>query len=112
MKNLVVFFEIPAVDFGQGGEILRSGLRSETLGRRMRNREDGLLPEENGKCPGAISWAADFKPCENGTLVSLRVDDMETALAAIVKLGGRVTCPKTKIEAEGLGYFSTFSDLE
>jgi predicted enzyme related to lactoylglutathione lyase len=37
---------------------------------------------------------------------------METAMTSIEKNGGKITRPKTKIEAEGRGYFALFIDNE
>ena len=70
------------------------------------------FPEEEGLCPGAISYAPGFLPSENGVLVSLNCDDMEATHALIVANGGKIVIPKTKIEAEGRGFFSTFIDSE
>jgi predicted enzyme related to lactoylglutathione lyase len=68
----------------------------------------------NGQCPGAISWAweKDFCPSKDGVLIHLQVENMETTMAAIEKQGGKITQPKTKIEAEGRGYFALFLDSE
>ena len=45
-------------------------------------------------------------------LVSLHVDNMETTIIAIEKHNGKLIRPKTKIEAEGMGYFALFIDSE
>jgi len=37
---------------------------------------------------------------------------METTMSAIEKNGGKIIRPKTKIEAEGRGYFALFIDSE
>lgn len=37
---------------------------------------------------------------------------MEGTLHAIVENGGKIIRPKTKIEAEGMGYFALFIDCE
>lgn len=73
-----------------------------------------FFPEENGQCPGAISFAADnkFLPSKDGVLISLTVESIEKATESISKLGGKTLIPKTKIEAEGRGYFSVFLDSE
>jgi predicted enzyme related to lactoylglutathione lyase len=71
-----------------------------------------FFPEVNGKCEGAISLAKDFRPSKDGVLISLRVENTEKAISAIEKNGGRIVQPKTKIEAENMGYFATFIDSE
>lgn len=71
-----------------------------------------FFPEESEKCPGAISYAPDFKPSKDGVLISLSVENMKIALAKVSQNGGKTVIPKTKIEAEGMGYFATFTDSE
>ena len=43
-------------------------------------------------------------------LISLTVESIEKATESISKLGGKTLIPKTKIEADGRGYFSVFLD--
>ncbi len=113
MNSLVAFFEIPAADFPRAVKFYES-----VLGIPLSVVDCGptekmaCFPNEDDRCPGAISWSANFKPSSDGPLVSLQVNDIETALASVVQLGGRVTIPKTAIEAEGLGSFATFIDSE
>lgn len=73
-----------------------------------------FFPEENGQCPGAISWDSQrtFLPSKDGVLIHFRVADMEKALSAVETNGGKIVRPKTKIEAEGRGYFALFTDSE
>ena len=62
---------------------------------------------------GAVSHAPNFKPSKDGLLVSFNVsDDLENSIARIKRNGGTIFQPKTKIEAEGRGYFSVFIDCE
>ena len=112
IKNLVAFFEIPAIDFGRAVKFYEEvfGLKLPVM--ECENEKMAFFPEEGGKYPGAISWAIDFRPSENGVLVSLQVENMEVALATIAKQGGKVVHLKTKIEADGMGYFSVFIDSE
>ena len=62
---------------------------------------------------GAISLAPGFKPSKDGVLVSLNMEDgLDEALRNIQENGGSMVKPKTKIEAEGRGYFAIFMDCE
>lgn len=112
IKNLVAFFEIPATDFGRAVSFYQEvfGLQLEVM--ECESEKMAFFPEEAGICPGAISWAKDFKPSGNGVLISLHVEDMDATLAILSRLDGEVMQPKTKIEAEGRGYFSVFKDCE
>lgn len=112
MKNLVAFFEIPAVDFDRAVRFYETVLDRKLNAMDFETEKMAFFPEENGHCPGAVSWAKDFNPSADGVLVSLSVENMETALSGIEKCGGKVTRPKTKIEAEGMGYFALFIDSE
>lgn len=62
---------------------------------------------------GAISLSPGFKPSKDGVLVSLNVEEnLDKALGLVEKMGGSVVQGKTKIEAEGRGYFALFLDSE
>ena len=62
---------------------------------------------------GAISFSPGFKPSENGVLVSFETDkELDETLKKIEAFGGKIVKPKTKIEAEGRGYFALFLDSE
>lgn len=112
MKRLVAFFEIPASDFNRAVKFYETVLDMNLDAMDWGHEKMAFFPQESGKCPGAISYAADFNPSKDGTLVSLTVESMEDALAKIIQNGGAVVIPKTKIEAEGMGYFATFIDSE
>jgi len=112
MKKLLVFFEIPAADFGRAVNFYETILNVKTSVYDCENEKMACFPEEEGVCPGAISYAPGFLPSANGVLVSLNCDDMEATHALIVANGGKIVIPKTKIEAEGRGFFSTFIDSE
>lgn len=112
IKNLVAFFEIPAVDFGRAVKFYEEVFGLELAVMECDTEKMAFFPEEAGVCPGAISWASGFEPSVQGVLISLQVENMDAALASLSRLGGKVLQPKTKIEAEGRGYFSTFMDCE
>ena len=112
MKNLVVFFEIPAVNFGRAIDFYEELLNCKMEIMECETEKMAFFPSEDGVAPGAISYASDFKPSKDGVLVSLGVENMEKALAQVEKNGGRVLRDKTKIEAESRGYFALFMDSE
>ncbi len=62
---------------------------------------------------GAISFASGFNPSKDGVLVSLETgNELDETLKRITENGGTMVKPKTKIEAEGRGYFALFTDSE
>jgi len=112
MKNLIAFFEIPAENFERAVKFYESVLGVQLYAMDCKTEKMAFFPEESGQCPGAISWSKDFCPSKDGVLIHFQVENMETAMTAIEKNGGKITRPKTKIEAEGRGYFALFIDSE
>lgn len=112
MKRLVAFFEIPAVDFRRAVKFYETILGVTLAVYECEQEKMAFFPEEDGLAPGAISFADGFKPAGGGVLVSLHVEDMEATLERVKRNGGEVTTSKTKIEADGRGYFAVFKDSE
>lgn len=62
---------------------------------------------------GAIIHAPGYRPSADGVLVSLNAGkELDYILKKIEDSGGVVRQPKTKIQAEGKGYFAIFTDSE
>ena len=112
MKNLIAFFEIPAENFERAVKFYESILGIQLVTMDCDTEKMAFFPEENDQCPGAISWAKDFHPSKDGVLIHFQVENMETAMVAIEKNGGKIIHQKTKIEAEDRGYFALFIDSE
>ncbi|NDW09756.1 VOC family protein [Dysgonomonas sp. 520] len=114
MKRLVAFFEIPCENFSRAIKFYQTVFDIEMSSFECETEKMAFFPsdEEDGKSPGAISWAPDFKPSGKGVLVSLNCVDMEATTSLIEQVGGRIVIPKTKIEADDRGYFSVFEDCE
>ncbi|MFW5687526.1 MAG: VOC family protein [Bacteroidota bacterium] len=109
MTKLISWVEIPAADFTRAVNFYNKVFKL--------NLEPMDWGEEKMACfpggEGAISFAPGFNPSESGTLVSFQVrDSIEETISRIQAEGGRVLQPKTKIEAEGRGWFCTFLDSE
>ncbi|MBS5796533.1 MAG: VOC family protein [Dysgonomonas mossii] len=112
MKKQVAFFEIPSVDFNRAVKFYELVLGISFNAMDFGHEKMAFFPEKSGKCPGAISYTPDFNPSKDGVLISFSVESIETSLDNVVKSGGKRIIPKTKIEAEGVGYFATFIDSE
>lgn len=112
MKRLVAFFEIPAGDFNRAVKFYEAVFDVKMPTYECEREKMAFFPDEDGKSPGAISWAEDFLPSQNGVLISLNSEDMVSTIAKIEANGGKIVIPRTKIEAEGRGYFCVFSDSE
>ncbi len=112
MKNFVSFFEIPAADFGRAVKFYEEVFGIQMPVCNCENEKMAFFSNENGQPVGAVSWANDFNPSREGVLVSLVCRDMEKTVSLIKENGGEVLTGKTKIEAQGMGYFSIFLDTE
>jgi predicted enzyme related to lactoylglutathione lyase len=109
MKKLISWVEIPAADFKSAvkfyNAILEISLQEVDCGAEKM----ACFPSGEG----AVSYAEGFKPSEDGVLVSLNTGkDLDGTILRIEKNGGKIIQPKTKIQAEGRGYFSLFIDSE
>lgn len=109
MQKFISWVEIPAVDFERAvtfyNSVFNLNLQMEDFGKEKM----ACFPNDEG----AISFAPNFNPSENGVLVSLTAPDSVAAtLERIEKHGGRTVVKKTKISAEDRDYFATFIDTE
>lgn len=109
MKKLISWVEIPAVDFERAVKFYRAVLKIELNIFDCGKEKMACFPTGEG----AISFAPDFKPGKNGTLVSLNTEnDLDGAIERVQANKGKLVLPKTKIEAEDRGYFALCIDSE
>ena len=104
MKKLIAFFEIPASDFHRAVDFYET-----VLGMQL-----PTCFTEEGETVGAISYASnfDFLPSTHGVLIHFNCEDIEQTLEKVLLKGGKVVIPRTKIEADGKGWFAVFTDSE
>lgn len=114
MKNLVKLIEIPAADFVRAVKFYEAvlGIKLTVCDSCETEKMAFFSDFANAEPNVALSWTADFLPSPNGVLVSLNIDSIEQTLERINANGGKTVRPKTKIEADGMGYFALFSDSE
>jgi predicted enzyme related to lactoylglutathione lyase len=110
MNNLIAWVEIPSADFERAVEfyslVFKWNLTPIDCGNGERM---ACFPTEEG----AIIYSPYTKPSEDGTVVSFTVpDSIEATISRIEQKNGKVVIPKTKIEAEGRGYFAVCLDSE
>lgn len=112
-KNLISFIEIPAADFTRAVKFYEAVLGIELSVCDACETEKMAFFSDFSATPNvAISWAPDFSPSANGVLIHFHVESIETTLEHVQANGGKIRRPKTKIEAEGIGYFALFADSE
>lgn len=109
MKKLISWVEIPAVDIERAVNFYNTIFNLDLEILDFGKEKMACFPNEQG----AISLSPDFKPSEDGVLVSLNAnEEMDITLEKIKNAGAKVITPKTKIEADGKGFFAIFIDLE
>ena len=109
MEKFISWVEIPAADFPRAvqfySRVFNLNLKSVDCG----DEKMAFFPGGEG----AISFAPGFNPSRDGVLVSLNAGkDIEAVLQRVTENGGAIDRAKTKIEAEGRGYFALFIDSE
>lgn len=113
MKNLVKLIEIPATDFNRAVKFYEAIMPIKlTVCDSCETEKMAFFSDFSTEPNVAISWAADFYSSKDGVLVSLNVESIEATLERIIANGGKTIRSKTKIEAEGMGYFAMFLDSE
>lgn len=112
MKKLIAFFEIPAIDLERAVNFYQSVFNTTLSIHDWGSEKMAFFPEEDGVCPGAISWSVNFNPSRDGVLISLNCQNMDASLSAVEANGGKVIIPNTKIKAENRGCFSIIVDSE
>ena len=110
MNKLIAWVEIPSDDFERAVNFYSKVFRMELSpidcgdGEKM-----ACFPTEEG----AVIYSASAKPSGNGAVVSFTVpDSIEATISRIEQENGQVVIPKTKIEAEGRGFFAVCTDSE
>jgi len=109
MEKIISWVEIPAIDMKRAVNFYNAVLRLDLKVSDYGVEKMACFPGGEG----AISFAPGFKPSKDGVLVSLNTEeDLNGTIGRIEKYGGSIVQYKTKIEAEGLGYFALFIDSE
>jgi predicted enzyme related to lactoylglutathione lyase len=109
MEKLISWVEIPTADFHRAVKFYNKVLKLEMKGEDFGTEKMAFFPTGEG----AIIEAPGYAPSKNGVIVSLLVpDSIELTIARIKENDGKITQAKTKIEAEGMGYFAVFLDCE
>ena len=109
MRKLFSWIEIPAENMERAVDFYNTllGLELEILDSGAEKM--ACFPNDEG----AISKAPGFHPSRDGVLVSLNMEnELDRALETIEIKGGTIIKSKTKIEAEGRGFFALFIDSE
>jgi predicted enzyme related to lactoylglutathione lyase len=111
MNKLIAWVEIPSADFERAVKFYGSVFKMELTPIDCGDSDEKMACFPTGE--GAIVHSQYAKPSENGVIVSFTVpDSIEATISRVEQGNGKVVIPKTKIEAEGRGYFALCTDCE
>ena len=109
MKKLISWVEIPTNEFDRAVNFYNKVLNTELDAHDFGTEKMAFFPTGEG----AVIYEPNYKPSEHGVIVSLQVDDsIDRTIERIIANGGKIIRTKTKIEAEGRGFFAVFLDSE
>jgi predicted enzyme related to lactoylglutathione lyase len=110
MKNVINWFEIPAVDMDRAARFWETVLDTKLKRHKAPGSEMAVFPHAETE-PGGALVRRGGKPSAVGTTVYLDAKgDLDGAIARVVKAGGRVAVPKTDIGDDG--FFAIVLDSE
>lgn len=112
MKELITFFEIPAIDFDRAVLFYETVLEMKLERCECGEEKMAFFPVHDHGPRGAISLAKGFEPSDSGVLIHFGVEDLDAVLQRATASGGKIRFPKTQIEAEGEGHFALITDSE
>lgn len=109
MTKLISWVEIPTTDFYRAVDFYRQLLKIELKPHDFGSEKMACLPNNEG----AIIQSPGFEPSTQGSIISFTSpDNLNQTLQKAEKAGGTIVKGKTKIEAEGRGYFALLLDTE
>lgn len=109
---MIAFFEIPTNDFDKSMAFYQA-LFGEKLKVFQFGNERMACLMKDGKSVCSISSAPSFPgfaPSEGGVLVYLQAKDLDADLTTAIDNGAILVTPKTKIQADGWGFFAIIAD--
>ena len=109
---MIAFFEIPTNDFNKSVAFYQA-LFGEQLAVSKFGDEKMACFMKDGKSIGSISSSPSLKgftPSAGGVLVYFSTEDLEGDMTKATTNGATLITPKTKILAEGWGYFAIIED--
>ncbi len=109
MTKLIAWVDIPTENFERAVEFYSRILKIELKGIDYGHEKMACFPGGEG----AISYSPDYKPGKDGVLVSFNTgNDLDGVIERVEANNGTIFQPKTRIDADELGYFAVFIDPE
>ncbi len=111
-KNPGIYFEIAVTDMQRAKAFYEAVFGYDFVSENIHGNEMAFLPfEQNAKgITGALAKGETYKPSHDGSLIYLRVDDINRVIALAIKHGGKELFPRTK--ANEYGFVAEIEDSE
>src|SRR5260221_12065862 len=111
-KNVAVWFEIPASDFGRAATFYETIFDQKLKRERVGGGQMAVFSYERPNVSGCVMEAPQLAGNETGTVVYLNCDGHLAEIAGRVeKAGGKLLTPKIDLP-EGMGSFLHIRDSE
>jgi len=112
MANPVNWFMIPVKDLEKAKKFYEAVIDDELNRSEMGQMKMAWFPMNNGApgAAGALVKGEGYIPSHAGTLIYLKVKDIDDSIARIKAHGGRVLLPKTRMGE--YGFIAHFEDTE
>ncbi|MBV6511201.1 MAG: VOC family protein [Ignavibacteriales bacterium] len=111
-RNLINWFEIPAVGFERACGFYSKVLGVEIERTSMGEFKMGMFPMSMSTVSGAIVTGEGYIPSTEGSYIYLNANpDLNDALGRVEAAGGKILVPKTLITPEH-GFFAIIMDTE
>lgn len=110
--NALNWFEIPAADAARAKRFYETIFDIEMHQMDMMGMEMVMFPSQTPKSGGALVKSPSHTPSAEGSIIYLNANpDLQVVLDRIEAAGGKITMPKTNIDAE-TGNMAFFMDTE
>ena len=111
MKNVINWFEIPAVDMDRAARFWETVLVTKLTRESSPGTEMAIFSHGEGSEPGGALVRRGGKPSATGTMVYLDASgDLDAAIVRAQKAGGKLAVPRTDIGKNGA--FAVVVDTE
>ena len=117
--NIITWFEIPVINTERAKTFYEKVLDIEMVTKEFpeTNEELTFFPYDpkviqatSGRVTGVLTKSPHCRPSDNGTLIYINAyPDIQAVLDRVETSGGRITVPKTKMNA---GYIAVIMDSE
>jgi len=110
--NPAVYFEIPVTDMSRAQRFYSAVFGYDFFEGNIHGNDMAFLPffEDKAGITGTLAKGPSYVPSKDGSLIYLRVENIESTIALAINHGGKVLFPRTK--AGDFGFVAEIEDSE